>query len=72
MLHVIATVCLLYSLPEHKCKDIVLSFDAPGLSAIHACMSPYPISYLAQWVEAHPKWYVKRYTCKTGDLPKAI
>jgi len=66
MLHIVATVCLLYSQP-HKCKEIVLSF-AEEVSPIMACMSVGPLVELAKWHESNPNWYVKRYKC-TAKLP---
>ena len=70
MLHIVATVCLLYSQP-HKCKEISLSFEE-DISPLQACMSVGPLVELAKWAESHPQWYVKRYTCRGGELPKDV
>lgn len=70
MLTIVATVCLLYSQP-HKCKEVHLSYAAE-ITALQACMSPMPLIEMAKYLEAHPKWYLKRYTCVSGEIGKDI
>lgn len=63
MLHIIATVCVLYSSPL-KCKEITLSF-AEEISPLQACMSPGPMIELSKWHQMNPNYWVKRYTCSS-------
>ncbi len=59
MIEILLSVCLIAG-PE-RCKDERLSFIAENITP-RQCMSTGQIE-IAKWTEAHPNWWVKRWSC---------
>lgn len=60
MLELVISVCL-FDNPKH-CKEVSLSYMEEGVSQ-HQCMRKSP-GEIAKWNEAHPKWFMKKWTCR--------
>jgi hypothetical protein len=45
-----------------KCKDVGLIFDSEAVTPMQCLMGAQP--EIAKWVEAHPRWQVKRWSCR--------
>lgn len=60
MFGIFMTVCLL-SNPE-ECKPIVLTFaeEQPQM----ALCGQQAMSEMAKWIEAHPTYYVRKWSCR--------
>lgn len=52
-----------------KCKDVGLIFQAESMTPKQCVMSAAP--EIAKWTDEHPRWYVKRWTCRpAGTVAK--
>jgi hypothetical protein len=60
MLELALVVCL--TADHSKCKDVGLNYAAESVTP-HACMMG-AAPEIAKWADAHPRWYVKRWTCR--------
>lgn len=67
MIELLVSVCLIAE-PE-KCKDVSLVFDADSVTPMQCLMGAQP--EIAKWVDLHPKWVAKRWTCQpAGRIAK--
>jgi hypothetical protein len=62
MLELVVSVCLLDE--PARCKDVNLTFAAEGMSHMQCVMGAQP--EIAKWIDTHPKWALKRWTCQTA------
>jgi hypothetical protein len=60
MIELALIVCL--SADPHKCKDVGLVYDSEALTPMQCLMRAQP--EIAKWAETHPRWQVKRWTCR--------
>ena len=63
MIEVIMTVCALAQ--PNQCEDQHLQFAGQG-SLRQCAMNAEP--YLAQWINQHPKWTIKRWHCEVPRM----
>lgn len=69
MLELVMAVCIVGD-PAH-CKDVSLTFTDDETTPIQCMMGTGAQSEIARWLEAHPKWEVKRWKCApAGTLAK--
>jgi hypothetical protein len=67
MLELVVSVCLVDD--PARCKDVNLVFTAEGMSHMQCVMGAQP--EIAKWMDGHPKWVLKRWTCqKAGQFAK--
>lgn len=67
MLELLMTVCLLSD--PSRCKDVPLTYSAEHLTPMQCMMGAQP--EIAKWIDSHPKWTLKRWTCqKAGTFAK--
>lgn len=67
MIELVISVCLIAE--PLRCKDVNLVFDGDGLSPMQ-CMMGAQIE-IAKWIDGHPKWVAKRWTCqRAGQIAK--
>lgn len=67
MLELIVSVCLIGE--PQSCRDVTLTM-AEGQATPFQCMM-YGQIEIANWLEAHPKWQLSRWTCgRAGQLAK--
>ena len=59
MLELMVSVCLISD--PARCKDVALTYSAENLTPMQCVMGAQP--EIAKWIEAHPKWALKRWTC---------
>jgi hypothetical protein len=68
MIELIVSVCLIAD--PLRCKDITLIFDGESVSPMQCMMGAQP--EIAKWIDEHPKWALKRWTCQpAGRIAKA-
>jgi len=60
MLELILSACLLGK-PAH-CKDVHLVYSSENLTPMQCLMGAQ--AEVAKWVESHPKWTAKRWSCR--------
>ena len=60
MLELLVSVCLMDN-PE-RCKDVSLAYVEEQLTPMQCMMGAQ--SEIAKWIEGHPNWQVKRWTCQ--------
>lgn len=52
-----------------KCKDVGLVYDTESVTPMQCMMRAAP--EVAKWTDEHPKWYVKRWSCRpAGKVAK--
>lgn len=70
MFEIFFSACLL---ADHgKCKDATLPIADPEVSAVHCTMGTAGLSELSGWISAelsgwisaHPKYFIKRFSCR--------
>ncbi len=67
MIELALVVCLANEPAERK--DVGLVYDSEALTPMQCLMRAQP--EIAKWAESHPKWNVKRWTCRpAGQLAK--
>jgi hypothetical protein len=67
MIELLVSVCLI-SEPE-RCKDVSLVFDGDSVTPMQCMMGAQP--EIARWIEANPKWQLKRWACQpAGQIAK--
>lgn len=67
MIELLVSVCLVAE-PD-KCKDVSMVFDADSVTPMQCMMGAAP--EIAKWVDEHPKWVAKRWTCQpAGRIAK--
>jgi hypothetical protein len=59
MIELIISVCLIGQ--AERCKDVHLTYTAQSVTPMQCMMSGQP--QIAQWINFHPKWAVKRWKC---------
>ncbi|MFM7085316.1 MAG: hypothetical protein ACKOW3_10010 [Hyphomicrobium sp.] len=59
MIELVILACLLDE-PD-QCKDVSLTFSVENLTPMQCVMQAQP--EIAKWVEGHPRWVAKRWTC---------
>lgn len=60
MIELVVSVCLV-STPD-RCKDVNLVFDAESVTPMQCMMGAQP--EIARWIDEHPKWQLKGWTCQ--------
>ncbi len=60
MLELLVSVCLMDN-PE-RCKDVSLAYAEEQLTPMQCMMGAQ--SEIAKWMEAHPNWQLKRWSCQ--------
>lgn len=66
MIELVLTVCLLAA--EGQCKEVRLSFqDEQQFSTPYGCMIGGQIE-ITKWNESHPKYFVKRWSCRPAGI----
>jgi hypothetical protein len=60
MIELALVVCL--AADPTKCKDVGLVYDGESVTALQCVMRAPP--EVAKWVDEHPRWQVKRWTCR--------
>ena len=60
MIELLVAVCLI----DHPttCKDVSLIYSAEALTPMQCAMQAQP--EIAKWINEHPGWVTKRYTCR--------
>jgi hypothetical protein len=67
MIEIVVAVCLIDD--PSRCKDVRLSFIADSVSPMECMMNGQLEA--AKWLESHPKWQLKRWSCGiAGQLAK--
>jgi hypothetical protein len=67
MIELLVSVCLIEE--PARCKDVSLTFAAEGMSQMQCVMGAPP--EIAKWIDSHPKWALKRWTCQqAGQFAK--
>ena len=67
MIELALVVCL--AADPTKCKDVGLVYDNEDLTPMQCLMRAQP--EVAKWSEQHPKWNVKRWSCRpAGTVAK--
>ena len=53
----------------NRCKDVNLTYSSDDVTPMQCLMQAVP--EIAKWTELHPKWVVKRWSCRpAGQLAK--
>jgi hypothetical protein len=60
MIELALVACLAADLT--KCKDVGLVYDTESLTQMQCMMGAQP--EIAKWVDEHPRWTVKRWSCR--------
>lgn len=63
MFGIFMTVCLLQNLDE--CKQVVLTY-AEEQTQMATC-GVQAMGEIAKWIEAHPTYYLRKWSCKPVD-----
>jgi hypothetical protein len=67
MLELMVSVCLIND--PARCKEVSLTYSAESLTPMQCMMGAQP--EIAKWIEAHPKWALKKWTCqRAGQYAK--
>ncbi|MGA7116871.1 MAG: hypothetical protein WBY12_06725 [Hyphomicrobium sp.] len=64
MLELMVSVCLISD--PARCKDVALTYSAENLTPMQCMMGAQP--EIAKWIEAHPKWALRKWTCHRAGL----
>ncbi len=64
MLELLVSVCLISD--PARCKDVSLVYSDEGLTPMQCMMGAQP--EIAKWVESHPQWALKKWTCQRAGL----
>lgn len=64
MLELLVSVCLISD--PTQCKDVNLVYTDEALTPMQCMMGAQP--EIAKWIEAHPQWTLKRWTCQKAGL----
>lgn len=64
MLELLVSVCLISD--PSRCKDVSLVYSAENLTPMQCLLGAQP--EIAKWVEAHPQWAPRRWTCQKAGL----
>ena len=64
MLELLVSVCLLSD--PTRCKDVSLVYSDERLTPMQCLMGAQP--EIAKWIEAHPQWALRRWTCQRAGL----
>lgn len=64
MLELIVSVCLIET--PSRCKDVALTYNMESLTMMQCVMGAQP--EIAKWIEAHPKWQLKRWACRPAGM----
>lgn len=64
MLELLVSVCLLSD--PTRCKDVSLVYSDENLTPMQCLMGAQP--EIAKWIEAHPQWALRRWTCQRAGL----
>lgn len=62
MFELFLSVCL--AADPHRCKDVSLIFSDENVTQLQCSMGIGAGAQVAKWIEAHPKWVAKRWTCR--------
>lgn len=62
MLELVLMVCLITD--PSRCKDVALTYSAESVNPYTCVTRAQP--EIAKWIEAHPKWVAKRWTCRAA------
>lgn len=67
MIELLVSVCLVDD--PARCKEVSLANADEGMSSMQCMMQAQP--QIAQWIDVHPKWQLKSWTCRTaGQIAK--
>jgi hypothetical protein len=67
MIELLLVVCLIDD--PAKCKDVGLTYVAESLTPMQCLMQAQP--EIAKWIDVHPRWQVRRWTCRpAGQIAK--
>ena len=64
MIELVILACLVDQ-PD-RCKDVGLTFSGEGLTPLQCLMQAQP--EIAKWVDEHPRWHARRWTCRAAGL----
>lgn len=64
MLELLVSVCLIAD--PSRCKDVNLVYSAETLTPMQCLMGAQ--AEIAKWVESHPQWTARRWTCQKAGL----
>jgi len=59
MIEIVLSVCMLGE--SERCKDVKLTYFAESVNT-QQCMFNGQLE-IAKWIEAHPKWTIKKWYC---------
>ena len=60
MIELLVAVCQINN--PNTCKDVSLIFSAEALTPMQCVMRAEP--QIAKWINEHPGWQTKRFTCR--------
>ncbi len=63
MLVLVVSVCLISQ--TQVCRDVHLTYASQTLTPMQCMMSGQ--AQIAQWVNEHPQWAVRRWKCSSAD-----
>lgn len=67
MLELLVSVCLIDE--PSRCKDVSLTFSVESMTPMQCMMGAQP--EVAKWIDEHPKWVAKRWSCApAGQIAK--
>jgi hypothetical protein len=67
LIEMLVAVCLI-DCPT-KCRDVRLTYAREALTPLQCLMQAQP--EIANWIREHPRWKVKRFTCRpAGSFAK--
>lgn len=68
MLELLVSVCLVTE--PQRCRDVTLTYADENLTQMQCVFGAQ--AEIAKWIEAHPQWALKRWTCqRAGRFAKA-
>jgi hypothetical protein len=60
MLELLVTFCFLDD--QTRCRDVSLTYMSESVTPMQCMMGSPP--EIAKYVEAHPKWFAKKWSCR--------
>ena len=63
MIVLVLSVCLMAE--ANTCKDVHLTYSAESVTPMQCMMGGQ--AQIAQWVNGHPQWQVKRWKCAAAS-----
>jgi hypothetical protein len=69
MIEIVVAVCLFDE--PNKCKDVSLNISDEAISSVQCMMGMGAQAELEKWLQANPKWTIKKWTCSVaGQVAK--